>query len=70
MTKVIIIPDEDLDTFYERTMQYLHAKYHTYPSTLTGPQITNLSENVTAILNYTSNQNYTQHNIPIGKFVA
>ncbi len=32
MTKVIIIPDEDLDTFYERTMRYLHRKYHTYPS--------------------------------------
>jgi len=35
MAKVIILPEENLDQFYERTMQYLHAKYHSYPSSLT-----------------------------------
>ena len=34
MTKVIIIPEEDLDRFYKRTMNYLHAKYHNQPTTL------------------------------------
>jgi hypothetical protein len=34
MTKVIIIPEENLDSFYERTIQYFQAKYHTYPTTL------------------------------------
>jgi hypothetical protein len=36
MTKVIIISEESLDGFYERTIHYLHRKYHTYPTHLTG----------------------------------
>ena len=34
MTKVIIISGGTLDSFYAQTMQYLDAKYHTYPSHL------------------------------------
>jgi hypothetical protein len=28
MSKVIIIPDSDLDKYYQETMNYLGAKYH------------------------------------------
>jgi hypothetical protein len=45
MTKVIILPEEDLDTFYQRTMQYLHAKYHNYPSSLSRPQTKKIANN-------------------------
>ncbi len=31
MTKVIVIQGGSLDSYYEQTMDYLQAKYHTYP---------------------------------------
>ena len=34
MTKVIILSDETLDNFYERTVLRLHEKYHTCPTNL------------------------------------
>ncbi len=34
MTKVIVIWDCSLDSYYEQTMDYLQAKYHTNPSDL------------------------------------
>ncbi len=34
MTKVIIIQGGSLESYYEQTLDYLHAKYHTYPSNL------------------------------------
>jgi hypothetical protein len=34
MTKVIIIQGGSLDSYYEKTLNYLHEKYHTYPSNL------------------------------------
>jgi len=34
MSKVIIIHDDSLENYYERTMDYLHNKYHNYPSNL------------------------------------
>jgi len=34
MTKVIIIQGGSLDSYYEQTLNYLHQKYHTYPSNL------------------------------------
>jgi len=36
MTKVIIIQGGSLESYYEQTMDYLHAKYHTYPYNLLG----------------------------------
>ena len=36
MTKVIIMSGSSLDSFYEQTLQYLHDKYHTYPTSLLG----------------------------------
>ena len=34
MTKVIIISGGNLDSYFEQVQQYLHAKYHTYPSSI------------------------------------
>ena len=34
MTKIVIYANSNLDSFYEQTLQYLHDKYHTYPTTL------------------------------------
>ena len=34
MTKVIIIQGGSLDSYYEQTLNYLHQKYHNYPSNL------------------------------------
>lgn len=34
MIKVIIYRDEYLKNYYERTMDYLHDKYHSNPSSL------------------------------------
>jgi hypothetical protein len=39
MTKVIIISDSSLDSFYEQQLQYLHDKYHNYPTSLSGNPI-------------------------------
>ena len=32
--KIFIFPEENLDRFYERTLNYLNAKYHSNPSNL------------------------------------
>lgn len=40
MTKVIIIPESNLDSLYARTIQYLHDTYHTYPTSLSGIPVT------------------------------
>ena len=40
MTKVVIYANSNLDSFYEQTLQYLHEKYHTYPTTLNYGPIT------------------------------
>jgi hypothetical protein len=32
MTKVIILQGDDLESFYQRTMDYLYGKYHPYVS--------------------------------------
>ena len=37
MTKVIILSDETLDKYYERTMLNLHEKFHTFPTNLIDP---------------------------------
>jgi len=32
MTKIIILPEETLDRYYDRTLNYLHTKYHSQSS--------------------------------------
>ena len=49
MTKVIIVSGGSLDSFYEQTVQYLHDKYHTYPSSLLGIPV---SESEAAEISY------------------
>jgi hypothetical protein len=34
MKSVIILQGDELEQFYEDTMQYLYEKYHTYPDVL------------------------------------
>ena len=34
MTKIIIYSDSSLDGFYKQTIEYLHGKYHSHPTTL------------------------------------
>jgi len=74
MTKVIIISGGSLDSFYEQTLQYLHDKYHTYPTSLTGIPV---SEEEAAEISY--HDSMARHSageasipadIPIGKLVV
>ncbi len=67
MTKVIILPEEDLDTFYQRTMQYLHAKYHSYPTSISSTQTKKTAKNSlsTSALGH-SNINF-RNNLRFGK---
>lgn len=39
MTKVIIISEGNLDSFYEQTLQYFQDTYHNYPTSLTGKPV-------------------------------
>lgn len=38
MTHVLVISGSNLDSYYEQTMDYIFAKYHTYPTSL-DPQV-------------------------------
>ena len=75
MTKVIIISGGNLDSYYEQVQQYLHAKYHTYPSNLIP---LNISESeraqqgyYDAMAGYTSGKSGGFPNdVPIGKLVV
>jgi hypothetical protein len=49
MTKVIILSDDTLDRYYERTVQDLHEKFHSCPTNLTG---NSLSEADVAQISY------------------
>jgi len=43
MTQVIIIQGQSLDSFYDQTIEYLEAKYHSYPSPAPDMEIDNRS---------------------------
>ena len=40
MTKIIIMPNSNLDSFYERTIQELHDRHMSYPTSLSGIPVT------------------------------
>jgi len=65
MTKVIILPDEDLDRFYERTLNYLHAKYHCQPTTIRKSNV-----KVSKYDFSTSTNKIDPNDIPIGKRIG
>ena len=75
MTKVIIISGGNLDSYYEQVQQYLHAKYHTYPSNLIPLNISE-SERASqgyydAMARYSAGQSCGFTNdVPIGKLVV
>ncbi|MBM3143984.1 MAG: hypothetical protein FJ010_03230 [Chloroflexi bacterium] len=73
MTKVIIIQGGSLESYYEQTMDYLHAKYHIYPSNLLDLPVSpeeeslmgyfeKLASNIAAEADYDTN-------VPLGKLV-
>ncbi len=71
MTKVIIISGGNLDSFYEQTLQYLHDKYHSYPSSLSGSAMSEaeaaeLAENE-AMAKHSANRSNQE---PIGKRIV
>lgn len=73
MVKVIIYQDESLESYYERTMDYLHAKYHSYPSSLpTYPldeEIIEEMEYYQCMANDSADSDRKDKDIPLGKQV-
>ncbi len=67
MTKVIIIPEENLDRHYERTVKHLRTKYHSRPSFLSNSSSNGRQSNLDTPH---SNYNYSQSRIPLGKLVG
>lgn len=61
MTKIIIIPEETLDSYYERTGRRFLSKYHSLP--------THLPEKIQDDVPYYSNQEYDGDK-PIGKVIG
>jgi len=74
MTKIIIMPSIGLENFYRYTLQYLHDKYHSYPSSLLGIPVSKseaaeISYN-DAMARHTARGAQVPSDIPIGKRVA
>ncbi len=74
MTKVIIISGGSLDSFYDQTLQHLHDKYHSYPSSLSGEP---LSATETARITYydamarhAAQGANTNQRVPLGKRIV
>jgi hypothetical protein len=66
MTKVIIISEGNLDSFYEQTLQYFQDVYHNYPTSLTGKSI---SENEYARISHydsAASNHASSIDIPVG----
>jgi hypothetical protein len=67
VTKVIIIPEENLDRFYERTLERFRAKYHSRPSFLsTSKKLIPQSENDIPL----PPAKYSQSHLPMGKMIG
>jgi len=73
MTRVIIISGKSLDSFYEQQLQYLHDKYHNYPTNLSGNPISDSEHARMAYYDTTARHASKGLNIPgdikIGKTV-
>ncbi|KPL06615.1 hypothetical protein AMJ86_07875 [bacterium SM23_57] len=67
MTKVIILPEENLDRYYDRTIERFRVKYHSRPSALS-----NSRSNKHQFKSNTpsSSFNYSQSHIPLGKLIG
>ena len=59
MTKIIIMPNSNLESFYERTLQELHDRHHSYPTCLSGIPVTEAEQieisNVDGLGRYVAN---------------
>lgn len=67
MPKVIIIPEENLDRYYQRAVERMRDKYHSRPTMLGGSHDCKDSSIVDKPC---SPLNYAQSQIPIGKLVG
>ena len=71
MTKVIILPDEDLDRFYERTINYLRIKYHSHPSSLRKSEpAESYDRHSISSASPAFNENLSQYSLPLGKLIG
>lgn len=74
MTKVIIMSGGSLDSFYEQTIQYLHDKYHTYPSSLLGIPVSEAEASEIsyhdAMGRHVARESHNTGGRPIGKLVV
>ncbi len=73
MKSLIIIQDTDLETLHEQTMDYLQAKYHTYPYVFEripdGEIELEFLASIDSVSAETDNVSAANSNIPIGKLV-
>lgn len=73
MPKVIIIQVDDLKSYYEQTMDYLHAKYHNYPTDLhnvsVSPEEASRNEYFGNLADEIAGDDYGDDQTPIGKRV-
>jgi len=71
MTKVIIHSDSSLDSFYERALEYLLAKYHGHSSNQAEPENSEVGEMAyyEAMARQAADDAEIPSDIPIGKMV-
>ncbi len=73
MSKVFIIHGGSLESYYEQTMAYLHAQYHTYPSGLldlpSSAEQTGPMGNSEMLARNIVDQAEIDNSIPLGKLV-
>lgn len=72
MTSVIIIQGNSLESFYDQTIDYLHAKYHSYPAY--APDI-HMDSHTASEMGYHERmaaeiEGYQAQGIPYGKIVV
>ncbi len=74
MTKVIIIQGGSLESYYEQTLEYLHAKYHTSHSNLftsrTSKEDTCRAGYYEKLAQNIATQTGIDGNVPLGKAIV
>ncbi len=73
MTKVLIIQGSSLESYYDKTMDYLNTKYHSYPSKLlnlpTSPENSNRMGNYDKLAQNIAAEADFDASVPLGKLV-
>ena len=69
---ILTIYDDGMQTFYERTLKYLHDKYHVHPTSLTVDIDHNENarqSSYAALARDSTRGNHSQDHLPAGKRV-